>query len=395
MRVLFLTHAFPRFAGDAAGSFLLRLARALQPEGIEVHVLAPGAPGLAAHEQIESIPVTRFRYAPRRWETLAYTGTMAEQVGSSWSARVSLLSLLGAELRAAAHAARTWEPDVLHAHWWFPSGMVATWLRQLGRGRTVPLVTTLHGSDVRFGRRGALARSRFRDVLQRSTAVTAVSRWLAQGAMEVCPDVTPIVAPMPAATELFHPDGAPRGDRLLFVGRANAQKGLESLIRALGCMRSNASLDIVGDGAGRAPLERLGGEIGVAQRLRWHGALPQPELAGLYRAAAALVVPSIDEGLGLVAVEGQLSGVPVVASNSGGLPDIVQDGCTGLLVPPGEPAALARTLDDLLARPDRGAALGAAGRAHALATFSPDAVAQRYAELYRAVTSGAGVSPAT
>jgi glycosyltransferase involved in cell wall biosynthesis len=395
MRVLFLTHAFPRFAGDAAGSFLLRLARALQPEGIAVHVLAPGAPGLAGHEEIEGIPVTRFRYAPRRWETLAYTGTMAEQVGSSWSARVSLLGLLGAELRAAAHAARTWEPDVLHAHWWFPSGMVATWLRQLGRGRAVPLVTTLHGSDVRLGRRGALARSRFRAVLRSSTTVTAVSRWLADGAQEVCPDVQPVVAPMPAATELFHPDGTPRGDRLLFVGRANAQKGLESLIRALGCMQSTVSLDVVGDGAGRAALEQLGRDLGLAHRLHWHGTLPQPRVAALYRAAAALVVPSIDEGLGLVAVEGQLSGVPVVVSNSGGLPDIVQDGCTGLLVPPGEPAALAIALDDLLARPDRGAALGAAGRAHALTTFSPDAVARRYAELYRAITTHTGASAAT
>lgn len=394
MRVLFLTHAFPRFAGDAAGSFLLRLAVALRPEGIDVHVVAPAAPGFPATDTIEGIPVHRFRYAPRGYETLAYTGTMAEQVGASWSARFSLLGLLGAELRAAQRARRTFAPALVHAHWWFPSGMVATWMRTLSTGAHAPLVTTLHGSDVRLGRRSALSRSRFRAVLRQSTAVTTASNWLATGATDVLPTARPIVAPMPAATELFRPGGARSMDRLLFVGRPNEQKGLHVLIRALAHTHTPLSLDIVGDGEGRAALERLAAELGVAERLHWHGALPQAELARYYRCATALVVPSIDEGLGLVAAEGQLSGAPVIASNSGGLPDIVQDGRTGLLVPPGDPEALAHTLDELLTRPDRGASLGHAGRLHALDLFSPDAVARRYAEIYRAAVCGAGASSA-
>ncbi|HET7565592.1 MAG TPA: glycosyltransferase [Gemmatimonadaceae bacterium] len=395
MRVLFLTHAFPRYAGDAAGSFLLRLAVALRPEGIDVHVIAPAAPGFPARDTIEGIPVHRFRYAPQRYQTLAYTGTMAEQVGASWSARFSLLGFLGAELRAAQRARRTLEPAVVHAHWWFPSGVVATWMRALSPGVRMPMVTTLHGSDVRLGRRSALSRSRFRAVLERSAAVTTVSNWLASGVTDVLPTARPIVAPMPAATDLFHPGSARSADRLLFVGRANEQKGLQVLIRALARTSAPLSLDVIGDGEGRAPLERLASELGVAERVHWHGALPHTALAPYYRCAAALVVPSIDEGLGLVAVEGQLCGAPVIASNSGGLPDIVQDGRTGLLVPPGDPEALARTIDTLLARPDRGAALGHAGRLHALDLFSPNAVARRYAEIYRSAIVGAGAPSAT
>jgi len=77
VRVLFLTHAFPRQSGDVAGAFLLRLARALVATGTDVQVLAPASAGLPAQDVIDGIPVERFRYAPRRWETLAYTGTLA------------------------------------------------------------------------------------------------------------------------------------------------------------------------------------------------------------------------------------------------------------------------------------------------------------------------------
>jgi glycosyltransferase involved in cell wall biosynthesis len=117
--------------------------------------------------------------------------------------------------------------------------------------------------------------------------------------------------------------------------------------------------------------------------VRWHGALPQEQLVRFYRRAAALVVPSIGEGLGLVAVEAQLCEAPVVAFDSGGLPDVVQHDRTGILVSEVDAAPLAAALVSLLERDDRGASLGAAGRLHALATFAPQSVARRYADIYR------------
>ena len=106
-------------------------------------------------------------------------------------------------------------------------------------------------------------------------------------------------------------------------------------------------------------------------------------LAAFYRGAAALVVPSVGEGLGLVAVEAQLCETPVVAFDSGGLPDIVQHDRTGILVSDVDAAALAAALVSLLERDDRGQSLGAAARLHALATFAPESVARRYADIYR------------
>ena len=180
MKVLFLTHSFPRQPGDAPGSFVLRLASGAGARGrSSVSVVAPAGPGLASHDQFDGVPVERFRYAPRRYETLAYGGNMATQVQDSWQAKVTMLGFLGAEFRSAVRARREFEPDIVHAHWWFPNGLVGTWL---GRMSNKPLVTTLHGSDVRLARSVAFSRPAFRHVLNHSAAVTAVSRWLADEA---------------------------------------------------------------------------------------------------------------------------------------------------------------------------------------------------------------------
>lgn len=385
MNVLFLTHSFPRKEGDAAGSFILRLAVALKAEDVTVRVVAPAGPGLPATDEIDGISVERFRYAPRRYEKLAYTGNMASDVASSWSARLALVGFLGADFVHAVRARRSFEPQIVHAHWWFPNGVVGTWLTSLSH---IPLVTTLHGTDVRLARTIGMAKPLFSHVLKHSAAVTAVSSWLREEAEQLAPGNNVTVAPMPVATELFSPDGQRESQHLLFVGRLTGQKGLEHLLHALSAMKLHAKLDIVGDGSDRSRLQELAEELGVASRIRWHGQLPQPALAALYRRSTAVVVPSTDEGLGLVAVEALLCETPVVAFDSGGLRDIIQHEKTGLLVPPGDRAALARALDDLLSRDGRGADLGRAGRLYALSAFAPESSARRYAGIYRQVLGG-------
>jgi glycosyltransferase involved in cell wall biosynthesis len=147
-------------------------------------------------------------------------------------------------------------------------------------------------------------------------------------------------------------------------------------------MRTRAELDVVGDGPAAGRLKEAAESRGLDGRVHWHGALPQPQLPPFYRRAAALVVPSLGEGLGLVAVEAQLCETPVVAFASGGLADTLEDGVTGYLVPPGDVDALSARLDDLLRDP-QAAAIGRNGRQSALARFAPESAARRYAQLYR------------
>src|SRR5213075_1668370 len=168
-------------------------------------VVAPSAPGLDESAKFDGTGVARFHYAPRKYETLAYGGNMAEQVRDSWSARFTMLGFLGAEFRTAVRERREQKPDIIHAHWWFPSGLVGTWLSKLAH---TPLVTTMHGTDVRIARGIAMSRPAFRHVLQNSSVVTAVSGWLAHETQSLVSVPAPVVAPMPVAVELFTPGDA-------------------------------------------------------------------------------------------------------------------------------------------------------------------------------------------
>lgn len=381
-RVLFLAHAFPRYADDPVGSFILRLAVVVRTAGYDVTVLAPSAPGVPPTDTFEGIAVRRYRYAPSEWETLAYTGTMSAQVGASWKGKVAISGMLAAALRAATSLNREWPIDVVHAHWWFPGGLVGL---AVSRIVGAPLVTTLHGSDIRLVDTVPGGRLMFRRVAAGSFAMTTVSSWLAAQASEINPSVRPIVAPMPVPTDLFHPAAEHVTDRLLFVGKLTEQKGLHRLLNAMKLMTHRVTLDVVG--AGRVDdehLKDLAASLGLADRVTWYPLLTQAELAPLYARAAVHVMPAIDEGLGLTAVESLLSETPVVAFESGGVTDIVIDGETGVLVPPGDVAALASALDTLLDNPVHLTRLGRQGREHALATFGTDAVARQYSEIYRA-----------
>jgi glycosyltransferase involved in cell wall biosynthesis len=380
VRAIFLTHSFPRESGDPAGAFVLHLARALIDAGAAVRVLAPSAPGLQRDDTIDGVTVTRYRYSRRDWETLAYTGTMAEQVAASVRGKLALAGMVRGGRRAVRAAVTAFAPDIVHAHWWFPSGLSAS-----GATR-VPLVTTFHGSDVRLARRSRWAPMLFRRVMARSAAVTAVSGWLASEARLMVPELDALVEPMPVDVSLFTPLGVRAGGRFLYVGRLNAQKGIMALIEALAVTGGGASVDVVGDGPARGAAERLAVTLDVAKRMRWHGSLPQVSLVALYRNATAVVVPSEDEGLGLVAVEAQLCEAPVIAFRSGGLTDVVSDGVSGLLVAPGDVRGLAGAMDGLMQMADRGAAFGRAGRIGALARFAPAAVAARYLRIYSAAS---------
>jgi glycosyltransferase involved in cell wall biosynthesis len=177
---------------------------------------------------------------------------------------------------------------------------------------------------------------------------------------------------------------------LLSVGRAVVKKGYDDLLAALARLpaRLHWRLVHVGGGALSAKLRHRADELGLAPRIDWRGALPQPEVLDAYRAAdlfvlAAKIGPDGDrDGLPNVLMEAQSQRLPCVATTVSGIPELIEDGATGILVPPGDPPALALALESLIRDPVRRAALGRTGEHRVRTAFAMqngiDALARRF-----------------
>jgi glycogen synthase len=281
--------------------------------------------------------------------------------------------------------------DLVHAH---AFGYAPTWAgalrRALGRG---PVVITPHSDEGRGGWGSTVyARTVARGTLLRADRVIALTehertRLLGLGVpgdrLRVIPNGIDLgefsgSEPRPSSGGTF---------RILFVGRLyNAQKGIDTLLGAVDALGPPAELRIVGEdwGAGEM-IARWARDRAAGIGLKVLGKVARSAVLQEYRSADVLVLPSRFEPFGIVLLEAMASGIPVVASRVGGIPEIVEDGRTGLLVPPGEPDRLADALRTLRDDPGFARRMGDAGRRRA-ETFSWDRLGPRFVELFRELT---------
>ncbi|HKG92981.1 MAG TPA: glycosyltransferase [Gemmatimonadaceae bacterium] len=385
MRVLVVTHNYPRFERDPAGAFVASLAREASRRGAKVLVLAPHAPGTAEHEQSgESLELRRFRYLPERWETVGYRGDLHRLSLGKPLLALALPAFMAAFARAVSAAVREFRPDIVHAHWWLPGGLLA-----MRTGR--PFIVTSHGSDVRLLER-PLFRRLGRFVLSRASAATTVSRFLADDIRRLLPELrTPIhVTRMPVDAELFaagqsEPKAMP--PRILYAGNLVESKGVALLIDAFAILRRGGvecALRIVGDGPDAARLHTLARELGVYAEISWSPLVPQSAMPAEYGASTVTVLPSRGraEGLGLSLVEALLAGAAIVGTPVGGIPEVIIHEQTGLLSTDERPESLAAALQRMLTEPELRARLTAAGRERVRSQFSPASAVEPFLSLY-------------
>lgn len=335
MRVVVLTTSYPRFAEDAAGRFVADAVEHARERGIDIEVVAP----------------TSFRHFG-----IAYgSGVLGNLRAAPWKALL-LPAMAAAFVRAARRTAR--DADLVHAHW-LPAGAVGLATRK-------PVIVQLWGTDVELARRvpglarGVLRRARL--VVCGSTALAAEAEAL--GARDV--RVIPSGVDIPGA--VGEPDEPPH---VLFVGRLSPEKGIEEFLAATDGMPRV----IVGDGP-------LRGRVPEAT-----GFVPHEGLKRYYERAAVVACPSLREGYGIVAREAMAHGRPVVASAVGGLIDAVEDGVTGLVVPPGDAGALREAIERLLADRAQRERLGRAAAAAARERWSWAACASAITAAYREVAT--------
>ncbi|MBX6331811.1 MAG: glycosyltransferase [Gemmatimonadaceae bacterium] len=390
MRVLVLTHNYPRFPGDPAGAFVARLARAAHAAGHETRVIAPHAPGTADVETERGVIVTRFRYAPESMERVGYTGSLHRHALTAPLVTLGLPSFLLRFRRAARRAMATFRPDLVHAHWWIPGGWIATSLAARGG---VPVVVTCHGSDVRLLERPLLHRVG-RRVLSRAASVTTVSHFLARDLARLVPDLrTPItVTPMPLDVDRFAAGAQePKADppRVLYAGNLVPSKGVDVLVRAVAILVQRGiacQLQVLGEGPERPALQALAASLGLTN-VEWSSFLPQSEMPAAYGRATVTVLPSRGhaEGLGLTLVEALLAGCAVVGTPAGGIPEVVQHEETGLLARDGDAEDLATQIGRLITDPALRTRLTRAGRDAVRRVYAPETAAGKIIALYETI----------
>ncbi|MEE2679342.1 MAG: glycosyltransferase [Myxococcota bacterium] len=400
MRILLTASTFPLHPDDALPGFVFGLARALA-EHDDVTVLAPGAPGAAEFEEWSGVRVRRFPYFwPRRFERLAYAEGMDTNLRRSWLARLELPTFLAAEWRATRRAAVDVQAEVVNSHWLLPQGLTAA----LARGRSARFrhVVTLHGGDAHLLGQLPMASALARFVGRRADAFLAASS-AARERLDTAlgRPSRAVVQPMGADTARFRSalpldaaaEGLP-GGYLLFVGRLQEIKGVSVLLRALARVRARhpeLGLLIVGYGEREATLRAEADELGLASAVRFGGARGSDGVAQALRGCRACVVPSLElsdgrvEGMPTVVVEALAGGARLVATATGGIAEVVRDGETGWLCPPGDAEALAAAILRALDAPDA-SAVAARGQAEA-ERFDWTAVARRYREVFASVSS--------
>ena len=396
VRVVLLSWEYPPLVVGGLGRHVDALSQALAGSGHEVLVITRGESGSPVHERHGAVRVVRAARDPLALD-------FSVETLLSW-AQATEHSLL----RAALPAVRRWRPDVVHAHDWLVAQSAVT----LGEVTSAPLVTTMHATEA--GRHlgwlpaplNAAIHSLERWLAERSAAVITCSGTMRAEATSLFGVAAERVSVVPNGIDpaAWRVSASQRrearrrlgadGPLLVFAGRLVHEKGVQDLLDALPTLRRRhrgLRLAIAGTGVHEAHLQEQARRRRLGPAVQWLGFVPATELATVLAAADLAVVPSHYEPFGIIALEAAAVRTALALSATGGLGDLVDAGIAAASFPPGDPAALARAVDQALT--DTEGSRRAVNRAARLIRrdYTWPVVAERTARVYeQALSRGPG-----
>jgi glycosyltransferase involved in cell wall biosynthesis len=382
MRILVLNYEYPPLGGGA-GVATAALAQGLVERGVAVDVVTSSA-GCGSERR------TSGRDELQEVGGLRVYRVRSRRVGIHEAGMLGAASYLLSALPLVRRLLRTHHYDAVHVFFSLPTGALLPFAGLRG----IPVVVSLRGSDVPGYDPYNISMQRAHRVLapltrwiwHRADRVVAVCESLGRLTAQTCPGLQYSVVPNGVDLRLFHPaEKAPRDGRIrcLAVARLVERKGLGELIRAFALLpRDRYELEIVGRGPDERTLRELARRLGVAQEIRFSGSLDRAAVAQRYRDAHLFTLPSSAEAFGNVFAEALASGLPVVGTNVGGIPELIEHGVNGLLVTPGNPQALAQAIQYLADDPELRGEMSVRNRAKAEATLEWSHVTQRYLSIY-------------
>jgi glycosyltransferase involved in cell wall biosynthesis len=383
VRILVVSTAFPRDADDPTVKWLAETIRRLRARGYAIEVFTSAYKG-GGNTTLDGIPIHRFRYFFRRWENLTHEESAPDRMRRSlfYTILPAFYLLFGSV--AIWRLQRREQYDIVHVHWPLPHALFG-WVARAARRRTC-IIMQFYSIELRWvNERIAILRGFLRRAIRTADRVVAISTSTARevtalaGAIPV--EVIPYAVEMPAHPAVRDPA------TILYVGRLVERKGVAYLIDAMALL-PQAKVVLIGDGPEREALEARAKERGVTDRVSFRGWVTPEELDRAYATATAFALPAVvdkrgdTEGLGMVLMEAMSYRVPVVTTALGGITDIVDDGKTGVIVPPNDATALAAALRRLIEDRQLAEQLGVDGQLAVERRFSWARIIDQFAALY-------------
>jgi len=375
--------------------WLVETLKLLKKKGIDVRVLTSSYKGLKS-QVIQSIPIERFRYFLKPWENLTHEEHAPDRMKKGILYKILPFFYVLAGCRAVYRAVKRESIDIVHIHWPFPHALFGYMAKRAG----AKVVMTFYGVELRWVKtKMPLFRSFLRWGIGFSERVTAISTYTAREVRELVPkgkvpiEVIPYTISI-ASTPKHGSSFREKRPMVLYAGRLVERKGVEYLLRAFAEVVKEipAELVIVGEGPEKERLMGLSSKSGLDGKAVFKGWVSQEILADLYSECNVFVLPAIidskgdTEGLGVVLLEAMSYKKPVIASDLGGITDIVKDRETGLLVKEKDVPGLASALQQVLQQPALAQRLGEGGYQHLYRQFSWERIIGAWEALYSSLT---------
>ncbi|HWD39874.1 MAG TPA: glycosyltransferase family 4 protein [Fimbriimonas sp.] len=384
MKICVVASTYPRSDADTAVPWLRKHVQMLSERGNEVTVFAPAFHGSTDHE-IDGVRVVRFRYASANREDLTHDSGAPTKIRKFSYLASSFLYIANGWL-ILLRLQRRERFDVIHVHWPFPHALFLPGVSLLGKPS---VVLNFHGAELLLARKFPFVNPVLRWACRRADSLITNSSFTAGKVKQLTDkhvNVVPYGCPIEAKPAKKNPDQP----MLLFVGRLIERKGVEYMLEALPTVLNtvHARVVIVGSGDLKEDLVRKASSLGLKDKVEFQSDISPDVLAEIYRQSTVFCLPAIfdsrgdTEGLGVVLVEAISFGCAVVASNVGGIPDVIVHGRTGLLVPEKNVRELAKSLIDLLTDSHLRDRLTRGALEHVKTEFSWDTVVSKTETIY-------------
>jgi len=394
-KILVTASTFPRWKNDTESRFVYDLSQHLSKQ-YDITVLAPHHHNAKTHELMEGLKIVRFKYFFSSQQKLCYEGGIHENLKKSFLAKLQVPFFLLSEFVHTLALINKQKPSIVHAHWILPQGLVAAFIKKFFN-RKFKLIVTSHAGDV-FILNNPFLRFFARFTLKNSHAVTSNSSFTASAVKKVFNKPVSII-PMGVDLDKFRKSASSIRKKyskpiILFVGRLAEKKGVHHLISAMPSVVASfptAKLLIIGSGPEKNSLVSLANRLQLQKNISFLDSIPNSELPKYYSSADVFVLPSIvarsgdTEGLGVVLLEALASGLPAIASDVGGIPDVIINKKTGLLVAQKSTVSLATAILNLLNNKKLQKTLIKNGKRHINNNFSWKVVSKKFSDVYERV----------